>query len=409
MLFNILIIFLVLFNILSIGFPIILDLIIFGVFLCFIKKHKLIIFNTNVIFLILLFGTSKFSINTEDNKNYYRGHEKFYKNKLSYQINVNEYVDIPFGDLVAVDICLNDKEINELKVVRKQKFVTDKYGFRNSKIDLVDSNLILVGDSQVSGSGLTDELLISSQINQITNFKTTNLSIGGANPSDYEKILKRNFSKIKSNAKILIFYFEGNDFTIKKKDAILKDDFNQNNDFKIFIKSGYQRLERNKDKFFKKIINFNNFLYKKIRPISQRYYFKVLAKWSNSCPVKYDRIGKDLIGFFWFDKQNKIEYETYAINDPKILEKIHKVYFIPTKLNVYKNFVKNVKFHKNDKFRILKELYAKKNIEVVDLTNILRDEVDNYLYKNKYLYFKDDTHLNGNGAFVIANFIKKDL
>ena len=58
-----------------------------------------------------------------------------------------------------------DEKKNQLKVKRKQKFITDKYGFRNSKVDLSESDLILVGDSQISGSSLTDEFLLSSELN----------------------------------------------------------------------------------------------------------------------------------------------------------------------------------------------------------------------------------------------------
>ena len=40
-----------------------------------------------------------------------------------------------------MDICLDDEKKNQLKVKRQQKFITDKYGFRNSKIDLSESDL----------------------------------------------------------------------------------------------------------------------------------------------------------------------------------------------------------------------------------------------------------------------------
>ena len=90
----------------------------------------------------------------------------FYQNKFSYKINIKDTLNIPHGDLIAVDICLDDEKKNQLKVKRKQKFITDKYGFRNSKIDLSESDLILVGDSQISGSSLTDEFAKKGRKNQ---------------------------------------------------------------------------------------------------------------------------------------------------------------------------------------------------------------------------------------------------
>ena len=222
MIFSIFINFLMFFNLLSIGLPIILDLIIIGFLFKITNKNKIIIFNTNLIFLIILFSLTKFNINLDKSDNYYRGHEKFYENKFSYKKNINEKINVPYGDLIAVDICLDKDKTNNLKVKRTQKFITDKYGYRNSKVNFEESNFILVGDSQVSGSGLTDELILSSQLNKITNFKISNLSIGGAEPIDYKKMIDLNFSKFNENAKIIIFYYEGNDFLIQDKSQISK-------------------------------------------------------------------------------------------------------------------------------------------------------------------------------------------
>ena len=409
MILTILINLLIFFNLLSIGLPIIIDFIILGFLIYFVNKNKLIFLNTNIFFFILLLSISIFSTNQDNTVEHYRGHEKFYQNKFSYKINIKDTLNIPHGDLIAVDICLDDEKINQLKVKRKQKFITDKYGFRNSKIDLSESDLILVGDSQISGSSLTDEFLLSSQLNKISNLKTVNLSVGGANPLDYEKIIQKNYSLIKKDAKLLVFYFEGNDFILTNKSKISKKNKNNLNFLKLKFKSGYEKLERNKDKFFLKIINYNNFLYKKIRPKSQRIYFRVLAKWTNSCPVKYKVIGNDLVGFYWLESNLNNEYKTYIIKDPLILEKIHKVFLIPTKSRVYENLINNITDYKSNKINFLKKSYNEKNIEVIDLTIMLKKEAKKYLENNEHLFFRDDTHLNQNGTYVIANFIKNNL
>ena len=409
MILTILINLLIFFNLLSIGLPIILDLVIMVLLIYFVKKNKLIFFNTNIIFFIFLLSISIFSTNYDEVIKHYRGHDKFYKNEFSYKKNIKDTVDILHGDLIAVDICLDDEKKSKLKTKRTQKFITDKHGFRNSKIDLNDSNLILVGDSQISGSGLTDELILSNQLNKISNFKTVNLSVGGTNPLDYEKIIKKNYSLIDKNAKLLVFYFEGNDFTLTNKSKILKQKKNNLEFLKHKFKSGYERLERNKDKFFLKIINYNNFLYKKIRPKSQRIYFKVLAKWTKSCPVKYEIVGNDLVGFYWIENNINNEYKTYIFKDPLILDKIHTVFLIPTKSRVYKNLINNFNDYESNKFNFLKKSYNKKNIKVIDLTIMLQNEAKKYLENNEHLFFRDDTHLNQNGTYVIANFIKNNL
>ena len=409
MIFSIFINFLMFFNLLSIGLPIILDLIIIGFLFKITNKNKIIIFNTNLIFLIVLFSLTKFNINLDKSDNYYRGHEKFYENKFSYKKNINEKINVPYGDLIAVDICLDKDKTNNLKVKRTQKFITDKYGYRNSKVNFEESNFILVGDSQVSGSGLTDELILSSQLNKITNFKISNLSIGGAEPIDYKKMIDLNFSKFNENAKIIIFYYEGNDFLIQDKSQISKKNLENRKNLKLLVKSGYERLERNKDKFFLEVLNYDNFFYKKIRPKAQRLYFRLLAKWTKTCPVKYETIGNNLVGFYWLENNINDTYQTYIIDDPKILKRIHKIYLIPTKFKVYENFLNGKDYKESAKFIFLKESYEKKNIEVEDLTQTLRKNAINYLKKNEYLYFRDDTHLNQNGTLVIAEFIKKSF
>ncbi len=397
------------FNLMSIGLPIILDLIIIGFLIFFTNKNKIIFININLVFLIALIGLSKLYENTNDNSNYYRGHEKFYQSRLFYKKNINETINMPHGDLIAVDVCLNKNTSNKLRVERTQKFITDKYGYRNSEIDLKDANLILVGDSQVAGNGLSDEFLLSSQLNKISNYKSVNLAVGEAAPQDYENLIEQNFSYINQDAKIIIFYFEGNDFFLLKKDDNFKEDLNKLKFFKHKIKSGYQRLEQNKDKFFIKILEYNNFFYKKIRPKSQRIYFGLFAKWTDSCLVKYEIIKNELVGFYWFKDNPNDNYHTYIIENPKILDKIHKIYFIPTKHSVYQNMLKNFDNKKSDKFLFLKKFYGEKNIDVIDLTKTLQENVQRYLNKNKYLYFRDDTHLNQNGTLVIANFINNGL
>lgn len=396
------------FNLMSIGFPIILDLILISFLIFLTNKNKLIFLNINFVFIITLICLTNINEKNKDKTNYYRGHEKFYESKFFYKKNINETINMPHGDLIAADICINKDTSKNLRVKRTQKFITDKYGFRNSEIDLKDSDLILVGDSQISGSGLSDEFLISNQLNKISNYRSVNLAIGGTGPQDYEKMIEKNFSNIDQDAKLIIFYFEGNDFFIKKKNENLKENFNNFIFLKHKIKSGYQRLERNKDKLFINILDYNNFFYKKIRPKAQRFYFGLFAKWTNDCPVKYEVINDNLVGFYWFKDNPNNSFQTYIIKNPKILKKINKIYFIPTKFSVYQKKIKSFE-RKKDKFIFLKKSYAEKKIEVVDLTQILQENVNKYLKENEFLYFRDDTHLNQNGTFIIANFINDNL
>ena len=394
-------------NIASFGLPIILDIILILLLLNFIKKNKLIVLNTNVVLVLSLLLISALFKN-EDSKNFYRGHEKFYK-KTSYKKNINEIINIPHGDLIAVDACnYNTKELVEK---RQQIFITDNYGFRNSKTKIEKTDLILIGDSLVAGSGLSDEYILSNQINDNSNIKTANIALGGAGPSEYETMLIKYLNIINKKSKIFLFYFEGNDFEISNPDKIPKNSYKNMKieNYKYKIRFGYERLERNKDKLFIRNLNYENFFYKKIRPKSQRFLKKIMLKWTDSCEVQYDLVDEKLTGFLWLNRNEEYKYKTYILENTEVLKRISKVFFIPTKASVYKEYTENIINFETNKFLFLKKSYDKKNIEVIDLTLPLKLNIKKYLQNGEFLYFRDDTHLNKNGIEVITNYILRNI
>ena len=107
--FLLLILFLITFvNIASVGFPILLDIIMIILLIIFIKKNKIILLNLNIIFLIFI-GISSLIFKHENKRYYYRGHEKFYENRISYKQNINEVIIMNHGELPALDVCNNFK------------------------------------------------------------------------------------------------------------------------------------------------------------------------------------------------------------------------------------------------------------------------------------------------------------
>ena len=140
----------------------------------------------------------------ENKRHYYRGHEKFYENRISYKKNINETIIMEHGELPVLDVCNNFKsQIKTQK--RKQVFITDDYGYRNSKINLKNADLIVVGDSLISGGSASDEDILSFQLNKFSKYKTVNLAMGGIDPKDYEVILQKHLPLIKNESKY--FYF----------------------------------------------------------------------------------------------------------------------------------------------------------------------------------------------------------
>ena len=92
----------------------------------------------------------------------------------------------------------------------------------------------------------------------------------------------------------------------------------------------------------------------------------------------------------------------------KILSKLKKVYFIPTKYTVYKKYIGQGKIHKDD-YNYLKLKYNELGIEVEDLTDILVSSAENNLKNNKLIYWPDDTHWNKIGIYAAMKYIFENL
>ncbi len=198
------------------GLPIIFDLILAFVILIILKKNffSITIFNLLVITIIFIINIS-FG-NSEKHEFFYRGHEKYMTKNKNYQKNINDTIFMRHGDIYAIDLGLNKKR-ERIKESRKQKFVTDTLGMRNDKTSIEDAEIILVGDSYITGNGTSQENIPSNTLSKISGKKVAILSYGGLDAKDYEIFILRYLNKIKKNAKIYIFYFEGNDFIMVNK------------------------------------------------------------------------------------------------------------------------------------------------------------------------------------------------
>tara|TARA_B100000965_G_C19547988_1_gene738763 strand:- start:271 stop:1515 length:1245 start_codon:yes stop_codon:yes gene_type:complete len=394
----------------SFGLPLIVDITVFLI-ICFLIKfeyYTLIIINS-LLLVTLFFFNLLLNSNYDENKNFYRAHEKFSSDEFIYKKNVTSEMLMPHGDIIALEYCNNS--IN-LAQPRTQVFITDENGFRNDKYNLNNSNIILVGDSYVAGSGNTQEHMPANILSKLTGKKIYSItSISG--PDYYEHHIKQNLDKLNQDSNILLFYFEGNDFHYKfKKNGNLKY-FNNTPVpyFKYKLGFGYEKLERIKDiifiKTFKKIYK-KNYFYKSIRPKSQRLVKELVAKWTSTCPIRYYNINGEKVGFFYKPVEDFVEISTHIIEDKKILDKIKKIYFIPTKYSVYQTILKNNK-KINHEYIYLKKKYNKLGIEVVDLTEILISSAIANLKYNQLIYWKDDTHWNYLGIFAAMEFISNNL
>ena len=59
-------------------------------------------------------------------------------------MNISNEMLMPYGDIIPNATCGIEESIIE---PRTQKFITDKNGFRNDKVEIEDAEIVLVGDS----------------------------------------------------------------------------------------------------------------------------------------------------------------------------------------------------------------------------------------------------------------------
>ena len=397
----------------STGLPIILDLIIFTIIIFIFRKSFKSIMFINFLLISTLITSNIFLMrNYKDVENYYRAHERFITDKFIYKKNVFYKGEKKHGDIIALDYCNQTKNLIESE---NQIFITDELGFRNDKTKISNADIIFVGDSLITGTSNSQENIPANILKKLSNLNVYTLSVIGG-PQHYEHYLEEVIDLLKDDAKVILFYSEGSDF----EEKYVYDDpkFKIWNGVKIpnlkyKVRFGYERLERNKDKIFIKKFNnlYNyNYFYKKIRPKSQRIVKKILAHWTNTCPIEILSVNNIEFGVYYKPMVYEASIEAYIFkNNKKILNKILGVVYLPTKYSVYGNLTdKNFKTN-TQKFEYLTSSYAKYNILTYDLTKDLIDAAKQNLINNKLIFLKDDTHWNKIGISAAMNSLLKIL
>ena len=177
------------------------------------------------------------------------------------------------------------------------------------------------------------------------------------------------------------------------------------------IRFAYERLERNKSKYLLSIFEDDNYFFRNVRFKSQKFIRTNLNKYTNTCAVDYHKIGNETVGFHYKNPENvNINYSTYIFKNKKVLDKISKIIFIPTKEEVYFKYLKkNNEVLSKKKYELLKTEYQRLGINVYDLTEVLQNNTTKMLIDKKYLFWKDDTHWNKNGITISMEHIYNNL
>jgi hypothetical protein len=317
---------------------------------------------------------------------FYREYEK-YIGETSYTPNVNDVIHMNYGDIYVID---GGKDMRRelVKEKRDQIFITDKYGFRNDRSSIEEADILLIGDSYVAGSTTSQPDIPSNVLADITGKKVATLSYPSG-PTEYEKIYMSEYKdKFRDDAKIFIFYFEGNDFYVwNKKSAKSKRK-------PINWASEYIQLEQYKDKLLGFIYGKYSLLYKKIRGTSHAMNKLIFIPSMNS----YYKTGDKMMGYLKpYNRAAEMDYAIApVISTEELRSKITAVVFIPTKYRVYSDILgKTLKPSPSRDF--IKREYKKLEVPVIDLTPALARRAQELLPKGQYVYWRDDTHWGPHG------------
>jgi len=369
----------------------VLVLIVFTILFLFIEWQNAIMISVSLAITTFVLNIA-LNLSGISEEIYYRPHEMFAFSHPDgkYKQNIHFEMTMPHGDLKALS--LYTKVTAE---PRNVIFQTDSLGHRNSK-DYSGQKYLLVGDSFIVGNGTTQQDIITSQLFKKYGIDTYNLAYPGG-VKEYANFVKSFKKSTNTKAKVILFLFEGNDFTLNKQRVStssyiiekLKRYYTKFNDTGIyrFTYSSTQRILATKIYRGKERVEVRN-----IGEIPVAFYKKYIAITEQNVLPDNLEVGNYIATF-----NNDISH----------------IYFIPTKYRVYYNHLNHERYKvpdlPNKQWELVQLIGAKFNIPTTNLTPALVEESDRLLKDGVLTYWIDDTHWNKYGISVAAEIVKNSL
>ena len=296
------------------------------------------------------------------------------------------------GDLKAF---AGDKEGLLEYEPRDIRFVTDSMGFRNDS-DYSGQSFVLVGDSFVAGSGVSQEHTLSSILKKEHKVDTYNLGVASAGFSDYLHNIEKLQHKTKSAFKVLLFVYEGNDFINldppkKKSLSTLKR-----------LQNIYRTPLKKYKSFFKET-GLYRYTYNAYRSITHQF-----KGGNGKSLISVSEIGGHKIGFHNYHISQNSGIPKEVINKLRLIKtRVAHIYFIPTKYRTYHSL--GASKMPNTQWETMQSLGNDLGVPVTDLTPALVDSAKKKLITGRFLFWKDDTHWNVLGIKTAAQVVCKTV
>lgn len=304
---------------------------------------------------------------------------------------------IPFGDMVSLD----RRTAPVIAEPRRVRFKTDAVGFRNDAA-YHNEPLLLVGDSFIAGSGNTQADLLSAQLERDYGIPAYNLAFPGELHS-YVRYVQGFFRTHKSDARVLLFLFEGNDFPPGRPQRSHKPKKPDP------PPSSFRIARKELQQSFKELLVYRyafslyHILNKRLRPQCYPQVRVIKVRGHNDLHLGF------MEGYIRVTR--RVTYNGDAEFLPKlarIKEHLAGIFFIPTKFRVYYDLLD---LEPRPPLPRAQWAYVQKQgrrlgVRCVDLTGPLKEESRRLLPEGRLTFWKDDSHWNQNGMAVAARVIK---
>lgn len=326
---------------------------------------------------------------------YYRPEDQ-YARRDGYEPGIDVLFKMPHGDLVPMEPALRGR-IAEPRSVR---FVTDSVGYRND-VAFDNQQILLVGDSFVLGSGLSQEFLLANVLEREWGLRAYSIGL----PKSPDWLLQRADEFLKNASadavtRVVLFVFEGNDFSptsgLRDRDGGL-------------VPPPYDRI---KLQWIHRLgFHTGNRLFNVTRQglnrrrLPEEGYVEVRSLAGKEVGFLGRYIDMSLAG----DPRFQLPPNVQAFAG-----RLAGVVFIPTKYRVYFEWAEQrrdrVLPEPAPALLELRRHFLPMGVPVIDLTPSLRQAAATALARGEFVYGRDDSHWNPNGvtaaAAVVADFLK---
>ncbi len=291
---------------------------------------------------------------------------------------------MPYGDLFA----LSDRTAPEVVEPRQVVFVTDKLGYRNTSGPGAQA-FVLIGDSFAAGSGTTQDQILGETLRRAHGIDVYSAAFPGG-PIDYAQTLawlKANTTLV-HDRNVIALVFEGNDLTCA---------------------TGTEPRRRSIAEW-------------RWRPVTRLETYRLFYGLTRAAVGAADRgqsvavhqVGGKAMGFlrFYIDATTQTEpcdWSAQAAALQSMAPHLALIAFAPTKYRVYADWIAPTAPMPNIRWAFVDAAARTMGVPALDLTPFLQSRAEALLPQGKYVYWRDDSHWNGDGIAAAAEAIATAL